>query len=1545
MNKLIGFALVLIFLLVGGVRPGSGSECAVPPFISATPIPNVMIAFDNSASMYDLAFHSDEFCYDATYSSAATYYGYYDRDIYYVYDSFLNRFKVTDSMPSGSACSNPTGQTEFCIQKNIKTFYFRGNFLNWLSMSKFDLIKQALSGGKYDNNASSLDYQTLKGESRGCVGRRMVKELPGSTVVFAIRGSVPFGHGYDTLYVGGTTQIEVYDSSQGFNMQACLDAIDALEAGQLGQAQTSTDECLGLSQKSNELAAFNHSMQSCWSLGQGSALGQGDVSRMANACDKVIDALPKVDGKPQWTDASGNPVLDTNNAAYVCTSLGNGDNPTDPHYIGDCWAICDPLNWKNDASCEQCVLTGLQNYCGVLDTPEVIDPTDDLGATGSFGNIPAILIDSGVVGQLGGSGPISTLRNVKAQGSAPEGLLQSFKDRMKLGLMAMNPYGSNYELSATEKQDYYYQSADVDGGAVKSEVQRGNEEIAGRLNDLVAFSWTPIGEIFYEAARYFGARGSAYNSGVTYETPIENECQKSFVLLLSDGASTYDQNIPGTHFSGQTAAVTDTDFNVAEYLSSAEHQTQLAYKGTYYGKGVAYWAHTHDLNSTIGGTQNLDFYSVLALGSAQGAGLLQDIAKYGGFADLNHNGQPDSLEDGKSEWDRDGNGTIDSYFQVNQPSELEGTLEAALRKIGAALGSAGAVATVTQQILGEDIVIRGAFTSYEGQDREKYAWKGHLESYWPYAGCSTLISESACAATAGCGWDGGHCSGELYSFQLPSNSGRFCADPEFTGGHCWDAGTKLTSAAYAGRCVFTALDGVMTAFDDASESCTLSFYDSLAVDLDGIKAALANDIDFNQDGDTGNDGTALLNWIRGQWQDSWSDIARDRNGWILGDIVYSTPVVVGAPSLASVAIEVTGACDCDCLSAVDSVAEACADQCFYCFQRLHQNREKVVYVAANDGMLHAFLVEKYNSLTGTWVFDSAADAEIGRELWAYIPSNLLSELKELARATYGVMDCDHRFLLDLSPVVRDVFIRVDSDGDGSLGDETPKWRTVLVGGERSGGDTYFALDVTDPRHPKLLWEYPVVRNLVSRNDSGVNQFLFADLAQYNLVKDLPYSWSSPDIARFKIPSDYCFVANSPINPLDATPTIAPASRCAGSLAPWVAVIGSGGRVFDLPAELSAAQTATLQQPHLLILDLETGVDYMQYLWPKIYADHQGTWPTLTSGGNTIAYALSGALALDLTDLNGRLHQDGYLDHIIFGDLNGLFYSLVIDNQQAGAVFDIWTAKNGLNASNVFRSRRQPMTVTPTAAFDPAFNLRLFFGSGKFDEVRGAADDKTDDEPMSFYSVSTAVTLPGSGTESSDGVGIQWNSGHCPDSTVWLDDSGWLREVVSDDQCSIEADCGEATCPSTCWSCVLDLFRNGERVINDALVAGDIVFFTTFVPSSDPCEAGGDSYFYALDYLCRPLNVDVFAGSGFTLVDLSPDQLSEGQYAALQKTTADGQVAIGYAAKLGEGLPSRPVLDSSIEHVLIQTSNAKIHRIKVKTINDPLYLKGWKEDGY
>ena len=97
----------------------------------------------------------------------------------------------------------------------------------------------------------------------------------------------------------------------------------------------------------------------------------------------------------------------------------------------------------------------------------------------------------------------------------------------------------------------------------------------------------------------------------------------------------------------------------------------------------------------------------------------------------------------------------------------------------------------------------------------------------------------------------------------------------------------------------------------------------------------------------------------------------------------------------------------------------------------------MVYVGANDGMLHAF-----NAATGV-------------EQWAYIPAMLIPSLYKLADTTYAT---NHRFYVDGQVTVGDAY-------NGSA------WKTILIGGLGGGGKGIYALDVTDPASPKGLWEF------------------------------------------------------------------------------------------------------------------------------------------------------------------------------------------------------------------------------------------------------------------------------------------------------------------------------------------------------------------------------------------------------------------------------------------------------------------------------------------
>lgn len=108
------------------------------------------------------------------------------------------------------------------------------------------------------------------------------------------------------------------------------------------------------------------------------------------------------------------------------------------------------------------------------------------------------------------------------------------------------------------------------------------------------------------------------------------------------------------------------------------------------------------------------------------------------------------------------------------------------------------------------------------------------------------------------------------------------------------------------------------------------------------------------------------------------------------------------------------------------------------------SRTAAVYVGANDGMLHAF------------------NANTGDELWAFVPTPVIQNLANLADKEYGANF--HTNFVNGNPEVTDICI-AGCSGSSAV------WRTVLISGLNGGGRGYFAIDVTVPESPVLLWEF------------------------------------------------------------------------------------------------------------------------------------------------------------------------------------------------------------------------------------------------------------------------------------------------------------------------------------------------------------------------------------------------------------------------------------------------------------------------------------------
>lgn len=165
-------------------------------------------------------------------------------------------------------------------------------------------------------------------------------------------------------------------------------------------------------------------------------------------------------------------------------------------------------------------------------------------------------------------------------------------------------------------------------------------------------------------------------------------------------------------------------------------------------------------------------------------------------------------------------------------------------------------------------------------------------------------------------------------------------------------------------------------------------------------------------------GADRLNYLRG-------DASKEGNPFrirqhVLGDIINSQPIYVGKPPFNYLY------------------------QNYTTFKNTQSTRPEMLYVGSNDGMLHAF------------------DANSGEERFAFVPNGVYGNLA--GRTSTNLI---HKYLVDGTPTVGDVTFSDNS------------WHTLLVGGLNNGGNSVYALDVTDPASmsnettlaSKVKWEF------------------------------------------------------------------------------------------------------------------------------------------------------------------------------------------------------------------------------------------------------------------------------------------------------------------------------------------------------------------------------------------------------------------------------------------------------------------------------------------
>lgn len=604
--------------------------------------------------------------------------------------------------------------------------------------------------------------------------------------------------------------------------------------------------------------------------------------------------------------------------------------------------------------------------------------------------------------------------------------------------------------------------------------------ISGVANYLNKFGQTgkyksndPVGELYYEALRYFqglqptsaavnSVSAAGYDNFPIYTSwtdPVQNACQRrNFILTIGDVNTHYDKQLPG-HKSPTGVNETTTDparaaepipggassqtFNAVDWaklLTGFETGTSVSYtdalgraqntlgnpnvvagntsldtkatgssSSAYYWAGAAYWANTQSIRldtKTVDGTaQSMKDIRVktFTIDVDEGGNGSIDAntrgikprnssfflaGKYGWFNDANEDGNPFKTSGGSvsnKEWEDPTAATIpDGYVLASQAQRMIAGIRKFFGAVSSQSGTISASAVSSQRF-----TTRSPNGDFYSPSFSSGDWSGTVVKSGLKLNTTTNAIESLSTVL----WD----AGQILTAGSILTSADTSTDPYLKP---------------AERRIFTYRRETNASPGIAFTAANLNQFDSIMRNALNMSAV---------DSSIDNLASQRIDYLRGvRSQENATTNTFRRRASVMGDVINSGPVFKQEADQ-----DIKG--DGDYPAFVQSVA----------------SRTAVVYVGANDGMLHAL---------------RASD---GKELFAYVPLAVAKSLNQLTNPSY-----QHTPFVDGVPVV----------GEAKIG---TKWRTILASGMGGGAQGVFALDVTDPDHfedgstdqSKVLFEF------------------------------------------------------------------------------------------------------------------------------------------------------------------------------------------------------------------------------------------------------------------------------------------------------------------------------------------------------------------------------------------------------------------------------------------------------------------------------------------
>lgn len=922
------------------------------------------------------------------------------------------------------------------------------------------------------------------------------------------------------------------------------------------------------------------------------------------------------------------------------------------------------------------------------------------------------------------------------------------------------------------------------------------KDIVDNINLLNVNSWTPLAETFHTVTGYVqqisttdSSVGPRYedtsyvaNKGKVTDPYYFNDmngtiyCTQQNVIIITDGESTQDVDVP-ERFKSSAADVAGND---ASYESDPDDDDASGYL-----ENIAYWAHTTDLRDDLPGNQTINLYTVFAFGS--GSELLKAAAKWGGFIDRNNNGQPEL-----DEYDANGDGVPDNYFEAASGDALENALVVAFSSILNRVASGSAASVVNTSREGVGFLSQAVYwPELRDLNGKTASWAGDVYAYW-------LDEEGQMHE------DDGIPSGQFDSsdskltiwydtFATP-NRARACSGGDVVNGTCVGGQVKEINSVKHLWSVSKWLNQLSldTSTQRSYSSENNQRYIMTWNDNDGDGAVNTGEfLPFTSEDliSTLVSGT-VIDWIRGEdseqlrsreiYVDTNSDgIANANVTWRLGDVINSSPTVVARPA-----------------ENFDLVWD---DPTYKDFYLQYYDRRTMIYFGGNDGMLHAINGGFYNEdkkaycrhLNSDGTCDSSTGFDLGAEMWAYVPFNAHPHLACLTDKQYR-----HQYLVDLKPKVFEVQI-FEPDNDHPHG-----WGTILVTGFKFGGDgqqdlvlnsqyfgsSFFIFDITNPeKEPVFLGEFTYDEN-----------YTFG------------YALNEPTVVAVK-----------------------------DSLGEkhWYMLLGTG--------PLTPAGSST-QKAQVVVVPLKMLVDSNNNANPDF---------ALRLSSDTFKPTMEKIGAINLSKSDSAMGTGfSAVDYNFDFFVDMMYYGIVVTPNNGAMTGGVHRLKieNEPDPSKWEPKEMTPTEGPMTGGINVGFknkNVWVYFGTGKFWDV----PDKTDLRAQWLYGIMEPKQTNSNAYNFSqipenklldvtdfyvrpDGIGTLFckstNGTKClPSGVVTVED----LEYYIRDETNIEG-----------WKRMLT--STGERVLVEPSLFGGITNFVTSVPSNDYCVAGGSSKLYALYYL-------------------------------------------------------------------------------------------------